>query len=101
GIETPRGPPISTIAKTRAPSKPAGSPASWTVNAWIVPRLDRSAQSNRSEPHSPQNPRGGHDRRPPAAQRVVARRPDARHVYHSWRLAWSADSSGNGSVARK
>src|SRR4030095_16551432 len=73
-IEKTRRPAIFTIAKKSGPSQPAGSPASWTVNAWIVPSLDRSAQSNRSEPHSPQNPRGGPARRTHAAARVVATR---------------------------
>src|SRR2546430_2401330 len=69
-----------TIAKTRGPSKPAGSPASCSVKAWSVPSPGRSTHSNRSDAHSPQKPRGGHAVVRQSRQRVVMSRPDARRV---------------------
>ena len=75
--ENTRRPSTLTIAKTRGPAKPAGSPTSWTVNAWIVPSPDRSTHSKRSDRHSPQNARGGQARRLQSAHRVVASRPAA------------------------
>src|SRR6266446_6950852 len=79
-IENTRRPSIFTIANTRGPWKPAGSPVSCTVNAWTVPSPERSTQSNWSAPHSPQNARGGHARRRHPAHRVVASRPAASRV---------------------
>src|SRR5262249_39238000 len=58
-IENTRRPSIFTIAKIRGPTKPAGSPTSWIVKACIIPSPDKSTQSKASEPHSPQNARGG------------------------------------------
>ena len=83
GIRVRRGsrrcawPSTFTIAKTRGPAKPAGSPVSWTVNAWTVPSAERSVHANRSEQHSGQNPRGGQLVVPHAAHRVVQSRPSA------------------------
>src|SRR5438067_857408 len=70
-----RCPSTFTIANTRGPSKPAGSPVSCTVNAWIVPSRARSTHSNASDAHSPQKPRGGHAVVRHDAQRVVTSRP--------------------------
>src|SRR5262249_18505358 len=72
-----RWPSIFTIAKTRGPSKPDGSPVSCVVKAWIVPSRGRSTHWNVSDAHSPQKPRGGHEVVPHVLQRVVTRRPSA------------------------
>src|SRR5439155_17765518 len=76
-IEKMRCDPTDTIANTRGAAKPAGSPASWIVKAWIVPSRGRSTHWNRSDPQSGQNPRGGHAVRRQPAHAVVVRRPAA------------------------
>ena len=69
-----RSPATFTTANTRGPVQPAGTPASCTVKAWTVPAAGSSAQSNSSEVHSGQKPRGGQSVRRAAA---AARRHEA------------------------
>src|SRR5207247_10059690 len=78
-----RWPATLTMANTRGPSKPTGSPVSCRVKAWIAPSRGRSTHSNASDAQSPQNPRGGHAALPHELHRVVTRRPSARRAYNS------------------
>src|SRR4029453_169350 len=70
----------SIIAKTSGFWKPAGTPVSRTLKPRIWPSAGRSTQSNSSDGHAGQKPRGGQRARPHVRHRVVVRRPSARCV---------------------